>query len=114
MSASQQEPVSAMLRRQVTLQSPAETTDGTGGFTLSWTNVATVWAAIEPLSGRERMIARKLQSSVTHRITIRYRTGVTARMRVQSGSRVFNIRHVINLEERDELLELLAEEGAGV
>ena len=48
---------------------------------------------------------------MTHRVKIRYRAGVTAKMRLTFGARVFNIRGVINAGERDRTLELLCEEG---
>lgn len=101
------------LRHRVTLQSAAETPDGGGGFTTAWSDVATVWAAIEPLKGTERLRAEQLENPVTHRVTIRHRAGVTAKMRVAFGARVFNIRAVINPEERNRRLELLCEEGVG-
>lgn len=99
------------LRHRVTLQSAADTADGGGGFTTTWSDVATVWAAIEPLAARERLFAQQLENPVTHRVTIRYRAGVTATMRLKFGARVFNIRGVINAGERDRTLELLCEEG---
>ena len=41
------------LRKQVTVQAEGQTPDGAGGYTLAWTNVATVWAEIKPVTGRE-------------------------------------------------------------
>ena len=99
------------LRHRVTLQSAADTADGGGGFTTVWSDVATVWASIEPLKGRERLFAQQLESPVSHRVTLRHRSGVTTAMRVKFGSRILNIRSVINAEERDRALELLCEEG---
>lgn len=99
------------LRHRVTLQSAADTPDGAGGFATVWSNVATLWAAIEPLAGRERLAAQQLESPLTHRVTLRHRDGVTTAMRVKFGVRVFNIRSVVNRAERDRALELLCEEG---
>ncbi len=101
------------LRHRVTLQTVGETPDGGGGFTTAWTDVATVWAAIEPLRGRERLHAQQLENPVTHRVTIRYRAGVTAKMRLKFGPRILNIRAVVNPSERNRTLELLCEEGVG-
>jgi len=99
------------LRHRVSLQQSTLTADGGGGATLAWTTVATVWAAIQPLKGRERQRAEQIESPLTHRVTIRHRDGVTAAMRVLFGARVFNIRAVINPDERDRRLDLLCEEG---
>ena len=81
------------------------------GYADSWADTATVWARIEPLSGRERLAAQRIEDTVTHRVTIRYRSGVSARQRIAFGVRVFNIRAVLDVDERNEWLELLCEEG---
>ena len=44
------------LRTQLTLEQPVETPDGQGGFTLTWTTLATLWALVEPLGGRARSL----------------------------------------------------------
>ena len=58
-----------------------------------------------------RFVGGQLQSSITHKVTLRYRSGVTAGMRLLFENRAFNIRYVANLHEQNELLELLVEEG---
>lgn len=103
--------LASRLRHRVTLQQPSETPDGAGGVTRTWQDVATLWAEIEALSANESVEAARLVSGITHRITLRYRSGVTAQMRVSFDGRVFNIRSVTNLLERDIILEVLAEEG---
>ena len=55
--------------------------DGQGATIREWSEVATVWAAIEPLSARERMQSAAMQSEVTARIVMRFRTGLDAAMR---------------------------------
>ncbi len=102
---------SGVLRKRVTLQAESRTDDGAGGYALSWTDVATVWAEIAPLGGREAFAAHRLEARVTHRVRLRYREGITADMRLVMGSRVFNIRAVLNEGERNRWLDLLAEEG---
>ena len=54
----------------------------TGETTGSWQELATVWAAIEPLSAREFLAAQATQSQVTARIVIRHRSGLDASMRL--------------------------------
>lgn len=102
------------LRHRVALEAEAPAPDGGGGQGDPWaaaTTVATLRACITPLRGRERLQAQQLEAGVTHRILLRYRPGVTARQRLRYGARVFNIRAVINVEERNRWLEILAEEG---
>ena len=102
------------LRRQVTLQAELPTADAGGGYALTWASVATVWAAITPVTGTERYADGGLQSQVTHRLRIRYLPGVTADMRVLYGARLFNIRAVLNVLEASQWLDLLVQEGVAV
>lgn len=84
------------LRHRVTIQNRVETQDPTtGAIAVSWADVATVWAAVEPLSAREFIAAQAAQSQVSARITIRYRAGVTAAMRIVHGATLYNIEGVI-------------------
>jgi SPP1 family predicted phage head-tail adaptor len=54
----------------------------TGETRQEWVEVATVWAAIEPLSAREFIAAQATQSQITARIVIRYRDGMDGSMRL--------------------------------
>lgn len=54
----------------------------TGETRQDWVELATVWAAIEPLSAREFIQAQATQSQITARIVIRYRDGLDASMRL--------------------------------
>ncbi len=47
-----------------------------------WFEVATVWAAIEPLSAREFISSAKTQAEIVARIVIRYRDDLDASMRL--------------------------------
>jgi SPP1 family predicted phage head-tail adaptor len=102
------------LRQRVTLQQEVPATDGAGGYGLVWADIVTLWAKVEPLTGRERVAARKIEESVTHRILLRRRRDVTAAMRIFYDGRLFNIRTVRDLGERDRFTELLAEEGVAL
>jgi len=50
------------------------------------------------------------QMVVTHRIRIRYRTGVIPAMRIKYGTRYFNINSVINPNSDNRMLDILATE----
>jgi SPP1 family predicted phage head-tail adaptor len=93
------------LNRRVQLQRPVTDVDAEGRTGDVWTAVATVWATVEPLQGREALLAAQAQTTLTHRVRIRYRTGVTARMRLVYGARIFDIQSVIDTgEARRELV----------
>lgn len=76
----------------------------------SWTTVATIWATVADISGREYFQAQAVQSEATTRIKIRYRTGITPSVRVLYGSRIFNILSVIDKDERHRIIELICKE----
>lgn len=103
--------MAAGLRQRVTIQQESEVSDGQGGYTLSWTAVASsVPCRIEPLRGDERIQAGSLAAPVTHRATIRYRAGITAGQRLLHGSVAYNIRAVLNPDERKRYLVMDVEE----
>ena len=101
------------MRHRLELQQELRTPDGGGGYTLDWSTVATVWGELRPVGGRERLEAMRLQGEVTHRIAIRYRAGLAldSQWRLKLGARVFNVRAVVNVGERDRFFELLCHEG---
>ena len=57
--------------------------------------------------------ANCLEPITTHRITTRYWPNVTADMRLLYGTRIFTILSIINPEERNITLQILAKEGIG-
>lgn len=111
------------LRHRLTLQQEIQMPDEAGGYTRGWQDVADLWAEIIPFSAgagnvagganRERLVAGQLQAEVTYRVVLRYRAGVDAGMRLKFDNRYFNIRSVVNPLERNEMLELMVQEGVG-
>jgi SPP1 family predicted phage head-tail adaptor len=80
------------LRHRVDFERRINTQDPvTGEVVPVWQKLATaVPASIEPLSAREFLAAKSLQSEVTTRIVVRYRAGLNAAMRIKHGSRIYN------------------------
>lgn len=77
-----------------------------------WTPVASVWANVKHLSGAET-IRNGLETSVVKAsIRIRYRTGVTAAMRVMVGSVPYAITAVMEDVDRRGYVDLVCERGA--
>lgn len=101
----------AIFRHRITLQELVTGQDEAGQPVQEWQDVATVWAAVEPLRGREYWAAAQVQSEVTTRIRIRYRSGIRPDMRVLYGGRVFNVTAVIDPEERHVELQLMCREA---
>lgn len=69
--------------QRVTLQQrESDDVDGNGQPVADWEDVATVWAKVEPLRGREYFAAGQTQSQVDVKVTVRYRVGVVPTMRL--------------------------------
>lgn len=98
------------LRHRVTIQRFERVEDEGGGYVEDWKDVATVWAAIKPMRGNERYEAQQVQSTLTHKVIMRYRAGIKPQMRILYGNRVFEIEAVIDVDERHRWLELLCSE----
>ena len=99
------------LRHRLRLQSQTQTRDAYGAAIISWATEATVWGAIEPLSGREYFSQAQTQNEAKVRIVIRYRSSVDESWRVVSGGKYYSIESVINHDERDRMMTLLCLEG---
>jgi SPP1 family predicted phage head-tail adaptor len=80
------------LRHRVDFEKRIESQDPvSGAVTPVWVKVATsVPAAIEPISVREFLSAKAMQSEITARIVVRQRPGLNAAMRIRHGSRIYN------------------------
>jgi SPP1 family predicted phage head-tail adaptor len=99
------------LRHRIAIERVTETRDTDGSVIETWSTYATVQASIDPISGREYFAAQSVQADVTHRIVIRYLSGIVPKMRVKYGSRIFDILSVINVSERNGELQLMCRES---
>jgi len=84
--------------------------DSEGLVTETWTDFATVWAAVEPLRGRKYFEAAAVNAENTVRFRIRYRFGITPDMRVIYSGRIFHIASVIDIDERHREIHLICRE----
>jgi SPP1 family predicted phage head-tail adaptor len=99
------------LRNQIAIQTYTTARDVHGGATPTWSTQATVWGSIEPLQGRELYNARQVSPDVTHKITIRFYSGLNPKNRLLNDSRIFNIKSITNLEERDRYMTVMCTES---
>jgi SPP1 family predicted phage head-tail adaptor len=98
------------LRQRVTIQVNTPTTDTYGQTVDVWTDEAERWARIEPNVGAPYVQADQLRNLSSHRITLRFYSGLTPRHRVLFGDRVFNITGCINVDERKIVTTALCQE----
>jgi SPP1 family predicted phage head-tail adaptor len=97
------------LNRLVTLQQPSTTQDAAGQPAPTWSDLASVWANIRYLSGMETIKAGAETAVVNASIRIRYRSDVTAAMRVSIGETVFQIKAVMPDEAGRQFVDLAVE-----
>lgn len=95
------------MREAVTLQQKSVSRGANGEEVVSWSTFASVYAQVQPISGREFVALRQAQSTITHRFRIRWLTGVTTAMRVLWNSQPYDIVEAINVDARNRQLELL-------
>jgi SPP1 family predicted phage head-tail adaptor len=79
------------LSHRVLIQQQLTTRDDDGASHTTWIDVATVWAAVEPLSAREFIQSGQTQAAIAARITMRYREGLRPTMRLIHRGEIFNI-----------------------
>ena len=102
------------LRHRITLLRQVNEVNDYGASTQTWKRVATVWADVRPLSGREYFSAQQVQSEVTTQIWLRHIEGIKPTMKVKFGKREFEILSVLNTQGRDVSLQLMCKETGNV
>ena len=98
------------MRHRFGLEAPVDTDDGGGGATRVWSLVAEVWGAIVPASGAEYATDHGVHGRVSHEIWVRHKLGLGPHMRFKMGTRIFEIRAVIDAGERQRFMRCLVEE----
>lgn len=97
-------------RHELALEKATLAGDGAGGHAESWSEVATLYARIEPVSARSRFGADQTLEAVTHRITLRHRQNIESGMRFRLRARVFEILTVHDPDETRRYLVCQARE----
>lgn len=97
------------LTERVTLQSRSVVQDAYGQDTITWTDVATVWARVRAVSGREFFAAAQVQQEQTVKVLIRVRADVLPTWRLVWQGRAHDITGVIPIGR--EFTELMCLQG---
>lgn len=98
------------LNQRIELQAPTSTPDAMGGCDTSYATVATVWAEVEPLTGRELEAAQASYSEVDLKVIMRYYSGLSAQYRIKHGTKYYSIVAVLNLQSGKKDLKILCKE----
>ena len=92
------------LDRRVRLERRFEETDASGQSVVRWLPLATVWARVEPLGGREAFGQQQWVATGDVRFTIRWRDDVTPLHRVVHEGRAYDVVSVAEDGRREALL----------
>jgi len=105
----------SILRSRISIEQPAMTNDGGGGFSTNWTELVRVWANIKPITfiGRneEKFADGQNQVRKMHKIILRFRNDLNEEMRVNHNGKIYNIRSIIVPNIENDIIEIIAEEG---
>lgn len=104
-------PPLGLMRVRAEVQARTIAQDSFGAAVPTWTTLATRWARVEPLSGREQWQAQQVRPDVTHRVTLRYYSGLTPTHRLKAGDRVFNVESVLDLDTLKRVQECVCVEA---
>jgi SPP1 family predicted phage head-tail adaptor len=102
----------ATFRKRLVIQNKVTTSDGQGGSIETWPDGDTIWASVTPLKGYEKFQAMQMQTPNTHKIMTRYRDDITTASRLTLDGRIFWVKEVVNVEERNRFLQIQAIERA--
>lgn len=100
-------------RHKISFLKPTEAGDGMGGSgAVTWVvQGKPVRAGIWPVKATDVIANNRDEGIITHRIRVRYMSGIRSDMRVQFGERLFEIvGPPLDFEERNRELEIMATE----
>lgn len=109
---------SRRLRHRITIRRATEIDNGKGGYSTGpWEPVATVFAAVTGLDGRESVMNQVLQGVSVYKIEIRWRGDVRASDQLRSsgscfGGRDVNITSAVDPDGRRESLVIIGSTAA--
>ena len=76
-------------------------------------DVKTVWASLEPVSGKEFYNANKTENQTAYTVYVRYTKDITPDMLIKYKKRKFYISAVLNVMEKNEILKIMCYEKDG-
>jgi SPP1 family predicted phage head-tail adaptor len=107
------------MRSKLELQSSTASSDGGGSSSLTWSKVATVYGRINPSRANESLFGDQLREVLTHVIIIRHRYNISTKNRlvqtfIRNGTevtRTFNVKGILNEDNKFKYIHLACEEG---
>jgi len=104
-------PYTGRMNEKIVIQRFTRASDGAGGFVQTYVDVANVFADITPLRATEREVSEASISFVAYKMIVRYSSntsGIDTSMRVVYAGDNYRIQSILNIDEADRFLEILA------
>lgn len=104
---------SGKLKHRVEFQRNTPVGNAFGEPVPGWAELDTVWASVDPLTGRESFGALQVQADVDSIIKCRYNSTIAdlaPEDRAVFGSLIYDIKAVLNIEQRNREFHILAKQ----
>lgn len=102
------------LRHQVTIEQRTASLNAYGEDTSSWTTLRTIFAGVEPVSGKEYAAASSTVGETLTRFPCRYEdvSDVDNTMRLSFDGTYYDVVEVINEKTANRMVSIMAKRGA--
>ena len=91
-------------RERIVVQVTTPTVDSSGQSIDSWGTFDTIWARAEFLMGRELEAMQKLNSAISLKFTVHYRTDLLVTHRISWRSEFWNIEGILPTENKFDMV----------
>lgn len=99
------------MRHRITFLKPAGSKLNSMGENVpEYIEYMTVWAYVAPKTGREYEEAQKLRAETTYNIMTRHFPDIKVNMKIRFKDKELKIESVLNIDERNEQLQIIASE----
>lgn len=85
--------------------------DECGGNNVIWSLYKTIWGNISPISASNEFANYNSNTKINHVVTIRYLNKINENMRIKYNNRIFYIKSIVNVKEKNIYYEILCEEN---
>lgn len=99
------------LRHKIEIQHSVETQDSIGAVVNNWQTFTQTRASYEPKTGKEAYAAMQEHAETSAVFRLRFRKGITAKMRLIYDGRIFDIESVVDMYGRGRELQLMCVEN---
>lgn len=100
------------LRQKIVIQKPSESVDSRGQITGEWEDVATRYAQVRKMTGREATASNQLYAQATWRVRLRWERNLNLNVeyRLKYNDVYLLVGSITNVKQRNQEFELLCSE----